>query len=124
MPNALPRSRAHIAEQDQSEMPGQLGVARLRFCLLTLVRDPQQDDLSLRQLAVLALAVSTPGPHTVRGLAATLRVGKPAITRAVDRLGRFGFAQRRPDPADGRSILVKATPRGIRLIKTISAGLM
>src|SRR5690606_38973631 len=41
-------------------------------------------DLTARQLAVLMTVRLQPAPHTVRGLAATLNVGKPAITRALD----------------------------------------
>jgi DNA-binding MarR family transcriptional regulator len=44
-------------------------------------------DLSARQLAIVLTVYLTPPPHTVRGLAALLRISKPAVTRALDRLG-------------------------------------
>ena len=47
-------------------------------------------DLSARQMALLLTVYLTPPPHTVRGLAQTLNVSKPAITRALDRIQRFG----------------------------------
>jgi DNA-binding MarR family transcriptional regulator len=100
-----------------------LGLERLRSGVLTLVRHSRQHNPNLRQIAVLSLLVSTKGPHTIRGFAATLRVSKPAITRAVDRLEKDGLAKRLPDPADLRSVLVRATKSGIGLARTMSAPL-
>ncbi len=51
-------------------------------------------DLSARQMAVLLSVYTTAPPHTVRGLAKALNVSKPAITRALDRLGRLDFLRR------------------------------
>lgn len=69
-------------------------------------------DLTARQLAVLMTVRLQPAPHTVRGLASTLNVGKPAITRALDTLSGLGFVQRRRDPKDGRNVFIERTPKG------------
>lgn len=69
-------------------------------------------DLSARQMAVLLTIYLTPPPHTVRGLAAELNVSKPAITRALDRLGQFEMIRRRIDEADRRNVLVQRTIKG------------
>lgn len=69
-------------------------------------------DLSARQLALLLTVFLTPPPHTVRGLAATLSVSKPAITRALDRLGRLGYIKRKRDQEDRRNVLVQRTVKG------------
>lgn len=69
-------------------------------------------DLTARQLAVLMTVRLQPAPHTVRGLASTLNVGKPAITRALDTLSRLGFVQRRRDPKDGRNVFIEGTDKG------------
>lgn len=69
-------------------------------------------DLSSRQLAVLLTVYLTPQPHTVRGLAATLKVSKPAITRALDRLTSYEMVRRKMDETDRRSILVQRTIKG------------
>jgi DNA-binding MarR family transcriptional regulator len=37
---------------------------------------------------------------------------KPTVVAAVDDLQRLGYAERLPDPADGRAKLVRLTPRG------------
>ena len=69
-------------------------------------------DLSARQMAALLTVYMTEPPHTVRGLAATLAVSKPAVTRALDRLGELGLARRKIDPRDRRSVLVQRTVKG------------
>lgn len=69
-------------------------------------------DLSARQIAVLLTVYLEDGPHTVRGLAANLRVSKPAITRALDRLSAEGLLNRKTDHNDRRSVLIQRTEKG------------
>ena len=69
-------------------------------------------DLSARQMAILLSVYLGPPPHTVRGLAAALKVSKPAVTRALDSLGKRGFVRRSPDPQDLRSVIVQRTVKG------------
>lgn len=69
-------------------------------------------DLSARQMALLLTVYITPPPHTVRGLAETLNVSKPAITRAVDRLSDYGLIKRKVDETDRRSVLLQRTVKG------------
>lgn len=69
-------------------------------------------DLSARQMALLLTVYLIPPPHTVRGLAQTLNVSKPAITRALDRLTELGLIKRKVDDADRRSVLVQRTVKG------------
>jgi len=69
-------------------------------------------DLTARQFALLLRVYLTSPPHTVRGLAAELNISKPAVSRALDRLGRLGLARRKRDAADKRSVLVQRTVRG------------
>jgi DNA-binding MarR family transcriptional regulator len=76
-------------------------------------------DLSARQLGVFLTCYLQDGPHTVRGLAANLNVSKPAITRALDRLGELELARRTDDPADRRSVLVKTTVKGQAFLKDL-----
>jgi DNA-binding MarR family transcriptional regulator len=90
-------------------------VAVLRETIVALVRRAGPD-LSARQLAVLLTVYLSEGPHTVRGLAAALNVSKPAITRALDRLGELDLARRKVDPSDRRSVLVERTANGMQFI--------
>ncbi|MBV8096109.1 MAG: MarR family transcriptional regulator, partial [Acetobacteraceae bacterium] len=59
------------------------------------------------------------GAHTVRGLAADLNVSKPAITRALDRLGELDLARRKVDPMDRRSVLVQRTLKGAAFLRDL-----
>jgi DNA-binding MarR family transcriptional regulator len=83
----------------------------LRGTILALVRRDDVD-LTSRQLGVFLTVYLTAGPHTVRGLAAELNVSKPAITRALDRLGELDLVRRKVDPMDRRSVLVQQTRAG------------
>ncbi len=82
-----------------------------RKAIVTTVRR-DAPDLSARQMALLLTVYLTPPPHTVRGLAETLKISKPAVTRAIDRLGELQFVRRKTDEADRRSVLIQRTVRG------------
>jgi DNA-binding MarR family transcriptional regulator len=60
------------------------------------------------------------GPHTVRGLAQTLRISKPAVSRALDRLGELGYVYRQRDDLDRRNVLVQRTQSGARFLTDFS----
>jgi DNA-binding MarR family transcriptional regulator len=97
--------------------PDQL-VGVLRDTIVSLVRR-DGPDLSARQLGVFLTVYLSPGPHTVRGLAAELNVSKPAITRALDRLGELDLARRKTDPMDRRSVLVQRTLKGAVFLRDL-----
>jgi DNA-binding MarR family transcriptional regulator len=99
--------------------PDQL-IGILKHTTVTLVRR-EGSDLSARQLAVFLTCYLMDTGHTVRGLAADLKVSKPAITRALDRLGELDFARRKVDPADRRSILVQRTVKGAAFLRDLRA---
>ncbi len=69
-------------------------------------------DLTSRQFALFLQVYLEPPPHTVRGLAVTLNMSKPAVTRAIDRLEKLEFVRRKTDEADKRSILVQRSVKG------------
>ena len=75
------------------------------------VRD-ETPDLSARQMALLLTVYLTEPTHTVRGMAKTLNVSKPAITRALDRLTSLKLIRRQKDEADRRNVLIKRTEQG------------
>ncbi len=79
--------------------------------LISYVRSGQPD-LTNRQMALIMLVYLTPGPHTVRGLAHTLGVSKPVITRALNTLGSLGYLRRVRDEADRRNVFVAKTSTG------------
>ncbi|HAD25857.1 MAG TPA: MarR family transcriptional regulator [Alphaproteobacteria bacterium] len=69
-------------------------------------------DLSARQMAILLTVYGEDPPHTVRGLAERLNIPKPAVTRALDTLGRSDLLRRKRDAVDQRNILVQRTVKG------------
>lgn len=95
-------------------------ISILRDTIVALVRR-DGPDLSARQLAVFLTVYLQDDPHTVRGLAAELNVSKPAITRALDRLGELDLARRKVDPADRRSVLVQRTLKGSAFLRDLRA---
>ena len=80
-----------------------------------VVTDTVRDDgpdLSARQMAILLTVYLSPPPHTVRGLSEGLHISKPAITRALDAMGRLDLIKRKRDEADRRNVLVQRTVKG------------
>ena len=79
--------------------------------LISYVRSGEPD-LTNRQMALMLLVYLTPGPHTVRGLALSLGVSKPVITRALNTLGSLGYLRRVRDENDRRNVFVAKTSTG------------
>jgi DNA-binding MarR family transcriptional regulator len=69
-------------------------------------------DLTARQFALLLQVYLAPPPHGVRGLARQLAMSKPAVSRALDTLGRLDFLRRKRDESDRRSVLIQRTVKG------------
>ena len=95
----------------------------LRVLRETTVRLVRRDgaDLSARQLGVFLICYTETELQTVRGLAAMLRVSKPAITRALDRLAEFDLVRRQSDPLDRRSVLIQRTVPGQALFRDVKS---
>lgn len=83
-----------------------LGAGALGF-----IRAGGNAELTLRQLAILAIICDRPGPHRVRDLAAELAVGKPIITRAIHAFQRHGLALCHKEE-DRRSVDLEPTDAG------------
>ena len=82
------------------------------------VRD-DAPDLTMRQAAILLTIYLDPPPHTVRGLAATLKVTKPVITRALDSMGALKLVARHRDEKDRRNVLVRRTVEGALYVERL-----
>ena len=85
---------------------------------LSLVREGRLD-LTARQLTVLLTVYLEKPPHTVRGLAKTLNVTKPVITRALDTMGKAGLVSRKRDTADRRNVIIQRTVEGSLFIEQL-----
>ncbi len=86
-----------------------------RHALVASVRG-DAPDLSARQMALMLSVYLADGPHTVRGLAQALRISKPAVSRALDRLGELGYVRRQRDDLDRRNVLVQRTTNGAQFL--------
>ena len=84
--------------------------------LIAYVRSGEPD-LTNRQMALLMLVYLTPGPHTVRGLAKTLGVSKPVVTRALNTLGALDYLRRERDQDDRRNVFVVRTSNGAEFLE-------
>jgi DNA-binding MarR family transcriptional regulator len=73
--------------------------------------------LTAARLSALSVIVFG-GPQSLGALAAAEQVAGPTMTRIVDGLADAGLAQRRPDPADRRSVLITATVAGEGLMRS------
>ncbi len=85
---------------------------------LSEVRD-DAPDLSMRQMAILLTIYLDPPPHTVRGLAARLKVTKPVITRALDTMGALKLVSRHRDELDRRNVLIRRTVEGALYVERL-----
>jgi DNA-binding MarR family transcriptional regulator len=63
-------------------------------------------------LLTIGIHIETEGSR-ITDLAERAQVSKPTAVQAVDELVRLGYAERRPDPDDGRAKLVTMTERGV-----------
>jgi DNA-binding MarR family transcriptional regulator len=83
---------------------------------------------SVRRFSFSALSVlhtlERKGPLRLTGLTATEQLKQPALTSLVSRLERDGLVSRRPDPRDGRAILVSLTPPGQEIVRSRHADRM
>jgi len=60
--------------------------------------------------------IGAEGPWTPTGLATRLGMPLSTVIFRVKRLERRGHAERVPNPDDGRSFLIRLTPKGKRLV--------
>jgi DNA-binding MarR family transcriptional regulator len=94
---------------------------RLHSAALHLLRRLRTEDdvlgVSPPRLSALSVVVFA-GPIGIGVLAATEGVAAPTMSRLVDALERDGLVRRGPDPEDARGVLVRATPKGRRILLT------
>ena len=81
----------------------------LSAAVIRYTAQPRQ--LSLTAVSTLS-ALERRGPHRISELAALQGVAQPSMTVLVGSLEQAGLVTRRPDPSDGRAVLVSLTPQG------------
>jgi DNA-binding MarR family transcriptional regulator len=92
---------------------------RLHSAAIHLLRRLRVEDealgISAPRLSALSVLVFG-GPRRVGELALAEQVEPPTMTRLVDGMERDGYVAREPDPDDGRAVIVRATPKGVRAL--------
>lgn len=77
---------------------------------------------SVRRLSFSALSVlhtlARGGPMRLTDLTATEQLKQPALTSLVAKLEQDGLVSRRPDPRDGRAVLLSLTPEGDLIVRS------
>jgi DNA-binding MarR family transcriptional regulator len=69
-------------------------------------------EISMREYDVLYTLSKCREPICIRDLNRHVLLSQPALSRLVDRLADRGLVERRPDPADGRSVLLSLSQAG------------
>lgn len=69
-------------------------------------------DLSARQMAILLHVYLLSPPHSIKSLAETLHISKPAVCRAIDVLETIKVVRRVRDKEDKRNVLIQRTVKG------------
>lgn len=82
------------------------------------IRLPTLETLSFTTLSVLFTLEHSDGPLRLSELKKSEQVTQPAITQLVTRLERDGLVERRPDPTDGRAVLVHITEAGSHIVRS------
>jgi DNA-binding MarR family transcriptional regulator len=78
---------------------------------MTFVTSPAYMDLTIRQLAIIGVAADAVEPLRVKDMAAAIKVEKPVVTRALDRMERDGLLERKKG-ADKRDCFIHVTDAG------------
>jgi DNA-binding MarR family transcriptional regulator len=76
-------------------------------------------DCSFERWQILALLSDSAG-HSMSEIADFTSVPAPTLTRVIDGMVSDNLVYRRPDPADGRKVLVYASRRGCELRATLA----
>jgi DNA-binding MarR family transcriptional regulator len=83
---------------------------------------------SVRRLNFSALSVlhtlSRKGPLRLTDLLATEQLKQPALTSLAAKLEQDGLVSRRPDPSDGRAVLLSLTREGKQVVRSRRADRM
>jgi DNA-binding MarR family transcriptional regulator len=124
----LAEIHAEFPERDSRAMAAVSRIQRAAFFFeAALARVAAGAGLNVRELLLIA-ALRRAGPQFCLNPAQLLKecfAPSATMTRQVDHLASMGLVERKPDPNDRRSVLVKLTRRGRRLIdSTVTLGVL
>ncbi|MEU4602907.1 MarR family transcriptional regulator [Kribbella sp. NPDC023972] len=81
------------------------------------IRLPSVRRFSFSTLSVLH-TLARGGPMRLTDLLATEQLKQPALTSLVAKLEQDGLVSRRPDPSDGRAMLLSLTREGRQIVRS------
>jgi DNA-binding MarR family transcriptional regulator len=81
------------------------------------IRLPSVRRFNFSTLSVLH-TLARSGPLRLTDLLATEQLKQPALTSLVAKLEQDGLLQRRPDPSDGRAMLLSLTRAGRQIVRS------
>jgi DNA-binding MarR family transcriptional regulator len=124
----LAEIHAEAPERDTRLLAAVSRIQRATFFFqAALARVAARSGLNVRELLLIA-ALRRAGPTFCLNPAQLLKecfAPSATMTRQIDHLQTMGLVERRPDPNDRRSVLVRLTPRGRRLIdSTLTLGIL
>ncbi|MCD9875365.1 MarR family winged helix-turn-helix transcriptional regulator [Streptomyces guryensis] len=93
-----------------SELQASLGLFVRRL------RQPVQGELTLPEVSALS-RLERAGPATTSDLARAEQITPQAMGMTLAGLDERGLVERRPDPADGRRVVMSVTPAGRRALR-------
>jgi DNA-binding MarR family transcriptional regulator len=115
----MPRRTASPRQSENPAPDARATADRLHSAAIHLLRRLRIADaasgLTAPRLSALSVVVFG-GPQTITSLAAAEQVRLPTMTRLVQGLQRQKLITCTPDPKDRRRVVVRATPRGTRLL--------
>jgi DNA-binding MarR family transcriptional regulator len=102
-------------------MVDELDVGRLTTVIedftTIFIRLPSVRKFNFSTLSVLH-TLARSGPLRLTDLLATEQLKQPALTSLVAKLEQDGLLQRRPDPSDGRAMLLSLTRAGRQIVRS------
>lgn len=105
-----------MSKRNQTEnLADRLHAAAIRLLRLVRVQD-MATGIAPARLSALSVIVFG-GPISLRNLARAEQVRPPTMSRIVDALGAQGLAIRQADQQDRRAVLIKATGKGVAMLK-------
>jgi DNA-binding MarR family transcriptional regulator len=78
-------------------------------------------NMTCRQMSILALVAEHPGLSN-GPIAGALKISRPVVTRAADRLTDLGLLLRVQDDEDRRKVCMTVTAAGRRLLREMHSG--
>lgn len=98
---------------------GQLVNHVARLLRQAMSREAAAFGLTAQQAAVILLVGGT--SVSIGTIAGRLGMDRPTMTGVAERLVRDGWADLRPNPADGRSRLLQLTPRALAVLPQLAS---